>query len=268
MIGRLHIFTGNVIFGPAPADVVSKGISVLLPSECAGRSMQRLAAAEGRPCTPAELAKELETLAQGPDFACGARSSAVVPFISLALVSLPAVQMPTLLELGLLFPKLLLLSGPPRLWLLQARAGRQFPPPPPWCRGRHRPPLPLTSRLVDGIPALGSLDSSWTWCWKLFHALAFSGPWASDTWHLSAFLPREEHPSSYHPPTSLFSDAASLRFLFLRRMLTFLHHGRSGATVERIALALALWARALLCSPAAVGASASPVLGCCLLGPL
>ncbi|CAE7429104.1 unnamed protein product [Symbiodinium sp. CCMP2592] len=249
---------------------------------------QRLAAAEERCCTEAELSAELSLLAPGPGFADGARSSPVVPFRRNSVSAL-GVSPPESVE-----------AGPPPSLLVPPTASAAMPEPFPRpvpapvgslgdslgrdARDATSSPLPqavyrfvefspdcetsvLSCRWEGVPPAIWCLPVSWAACWRVFLAFDTQHPWSSEVWRLSAFLRKEERPTPCPDRSGPagFGHFASGRILFLRRMLTFLHllrQVRYGAVLwSAQPLPAAFWELLRRASPTAVGTSAVPVLG-------
>ncbi|CAE7029478.1 CPK2 [Symbiodinium sp. CCMP2592] len=252
---------------------------------------QRLAAAEERCCTEAELSAELSLLAPGPGFADGARSSPVVPFRRNS-DSVPAFSPPVSVAAG---PPLSQLA-PPAASAASAAKPSLFPRPAPAPGGTLGSPLGLDTRIMslstlphvvyrfvefpsdcetsvlscrwDGVPpAIWCLPDSWAACWRMFLALDTQHPWSPEVWRLSAFLRKEERPSPCPDGCGAagFGHFASGRILFMRRMLTFLHllrQVRFGAVLwSARPLPATFWQLLRRASPGAVGTSAVPVLG-------
>ncbi|CAE7292745.1 unnamed protein product [Symbiodinium sp. CCMP2592] len=227
---------------------------------------QRLAAAEERCCTEAELSAELSLLAPGPGFADGARSSPVVPFRRNSVSAL-GVSPPESVE-----------AGPPPSLLVPPTASaampEPFPRPVPAPVGSLGDSLGRDARDVTSSPlpqacvppAIWCLPVSWAACWRVF-LVDTQHPWSSEVWRLSAFLRKEERPTPCPDRSGPagFGHFASGRILFLRRMLTFLHllrQVRYGAVLwSAQPLPVAFWELLRRASPTAVGTSAVSVLG-------
>ncbi|CAE7836118.1 unnamed protein product [Symbiodinium sp. CCMP2592] len=258
---------------------------------CNATAAQRRAAEEGRCWTEEELSAELRTVAPGPSFSEGTRSSPVVPFRRVggsstlapgdvvSTVPCPVVlhspHDPVALSTGALdFGSPTSSVRPPLADTAVAFARYQTHPADRFCIVYCFDEAPGASSLCVPScrwcavpPAIWCLPQSWARCWKLFLALDSQHPWSAETWRLTAFLRQEERPS---PGATLgcltcFDQIAAQRVLFLRRMLTCLH------LLRQIKVGAALWCAVPLPSafwellrrvvPLAVGTSAVAVLG-------
>ncbi|CAE7835995.1 unnamed protein product [Symbiodinium sp. CCMP2592] len=258
---------------------------------CNATAAQRRAAEEGRCCTDEELAAELRTIAPGPSFSEGTRSSPVVPFRRVGGYSTlppgeeastipcpevlhsphaPVASSTGALDFGSPTTSVRLSSDD----TAAASARYQTHPTERFCTVYCFDEAPGASsfcapscRWCAVPPAIWCLPPSWARCWKLFLALESLHPWAAETWRLSAFLRQEERPS---PSATLgcltcFEQIAAQRILFLRRLLTCLHLLRqikAGAALWcAVPLPGAFWELLRRVVPHAVGTSAVAVLG-------
>ncbi|CAE7238456.1 unnamed protein product [Symbiodinium sp. CCMP2592] len=258
---------------------------------CNATAAQRRAAEEGRCCTEEELAAELRTIAPGPGFSEGTRSSPVVPFRRAGGYSTlpPGEEASTISCPEVLRSPLAPVASPtgafdfgspttsvrlPSVDTAAASAWYQTHPTEGFCIVYCFDEAPGASsfcvpscRWCAVPPAIWCLPPSWGRCWKLFLALESLHPWAAETWRLSAFLRQEERPS---PSAALgcltcFEQIAAQRILFLRRLLTCLHLLRqlkAGAALWcAVPLPGAFWELLRRVVPHAVGTSAVAVLG-------
>ena len=201
---------------------------------------QRQAALEGRICTEAELAEELERLAPGPPFSSAARSLPVVPrpdrsdhqdhstdLPTFSLLSQSAVTSHTQLTPGnVACPRHL---APPRddtyaLWGSFA----DFAQPDDWAVPSVFWQYPQPRRIWHVPP-------EWTTSLDLCVEIAKNAPWSPGMWRLTSPLRREAAAGSDGPRAFTFAEASSLRRLFFQRIVTF------RLLLDQVASGAALW---------------------------
>ncbi|CAE7241055.1 unnamed protein product, partial [Symbiodinium microadriaticum] len=219
---------------------------------------QRQASLEGRACSLAELAEELQRLAPGPGFASSARSTTVVPrptpSTSASHVEPPSEPAPTPASA---LPSSVTWSSVACSWSWGAFSEFACPDDVLVPSLRWDAPQP---------PRVWAIPVEWYRCLRSFIQISRNEPWSPATWRVTAFLRKEAAPSSLDAPAdTTFAVATQVRQLFMRRLVT-LRWLLSGLGSEH-----ALWFRAPLAPawhafllrkcPGAVFLSTVPILG-------
>ena len=218
---------------------------------------QRQASLEGRVCSHAELAEELQRLAPGPGFATSARSPAVVPR-PVPPPSAPDVESPS--------------EPPPAPSSAQPSGATLGSSACSWSWGAFSefacPGDVLVPSLRWDAPQptrVWAVPVEWYRCLRTLIQLSCNEPWSQATWRVTAFLRKEAAPSSLDATVDTFAAATQVRQLFMRRLVT-LRWLLSGLGSEhalwfRAPLAPAWHAFLLRMCPGAVLLSTVPVLG-------
>ena len=218
---------------------------------------QRLAALEGRTCTEAELAEELERLAPGPPFSSSARSPPVMPRPDRALPSQPSPVPVDSPGHACLTPSQAPCSVHPAdgaLWGSFADFARHDD----WV-------VPSILWQCSQPRRIWRIPTEWHACLDLCVEIAKNIPWSSGLWRKTSSLRREASSGSTSSQVSTFAQASAVRRLFLQRIVTFrllLDQLASGAALWFSGPPRRSWIELILQSVSGVSVSSTvPVLG-------